>query len=81
MDEMMVAPNCLQCHAQVFEDRLDHRPWKQLFDFTKETMSDFKWSETLLKTYLALTQKSMKLQENFIKVVKPLDNINYTLKW
>jgi hypothetical protein len=51
--EMLVAPNCLQCHAQIFEDQLIIGLGNSLADFTKGqklNASNFELLEKLLKS-------------------------------
>ena len=68
--EVVIAPNCLQCHAQVFEDKLYIGLGNTFVDFSdRETLSveNFEKAEKFLKT---LAPKKYKASEHFIELSK-----------
>ena len=76
--EIVIAPNCLQCHAQVFEDKLYIGLGNTFVDFSdRETMSvkNLEKAEKLLKT---LTPKKWKATEHFFEVAKTIGPQLYT---
>ena len=77
-DEIVIAPNCLQCHAQVFEDKLYVGLGNTFADFSdRETMSvkELEKAERLLKT---LMPKKWKATEHFFEVAKTIGPHLYT---
>lgn len=71
-DEIVIAPNCLQCHAQVFEDKLYIGLGNSFVDFSdRETMNvkELEKAEKLLKT---LMPKKWKATEHFFEVAKTI---------
>ena len=65
--EIVIAPNCLQCHAQVFEDKLYIGLGNTFLDFSdRETLSvkNLEKAEKFLKT---LAPKNGKHQNIFLK--------------
>ena len=69
-DEIVIAPNCLQCHAQVFEDKLYIGLGNTFLDFSdRETLSikNLEKAEKFLKT---LAPKKWKASEHFFEVAK-----------
>lgn len=67
--EVLVAPNCLQCHAQVFEDTLIIGMGNSLADFTKSPASGF----DLITQVMKLTApKKYDAAENFLTVGKAI---------
>ena len=78
--EIVIAPNCLQCHAQVFEDKLYIGLGNTFVDFSdRETMSvkNLEKAEKLLKT---LTPKKWKALNIFLKWLKLLAAFLYRNK-
>lgn len=70
--EVLVAPNCLQCHAQVFEDQLIMGLGNSLVDFTKNeriNASNFDMLEKILK---ANAPKQYEAASSFITVSKSI---------
>jgi len=68
--EIVIAPNCLQCHAQVFEDKLYIGVGNTFLDFSdRETLSvkNLEKAEKFLKT---LAPKKWKASEHFFEVAK-----------
>src|SRR4026209_1520226 len=68
--EIVIAPNCLQCHAQVFEDKLYIGLGNSFMDFSdRETASveNLEKAEKLLKTF---AHKKYKAAEQFFEVSK-----------
>ena len=68
--EIVIAPNCLQCHAQVFEDNLYIGLGNTFLDFSdRETLSvkNLEKAEKFLKT---LAPKKWKASEHFFEVAK-----------
>ena len=68
--EIVIAPNCLQCHAQVFEDKLYIGLGNTFVDFSdRETLSvkNLEKAEKFLKT---LAPKKWKASEHFFEVAK-----------
>jgi hypothetical protein len=77
-DEIVIAPNCLQCHAQVFEDKLYIGLGNSFVDFSdRETMNvkELEKGEKLLKT---LMPKKWKATEHFFEVAKTIGPKLYT---
>lgn len=76
--EILIAPNCLQCHAQVFEDNLIIGLGNTFTDFSNEETYNLKnlaRAEKFLKT---LHPKKYKASENFIEVAKTIGPLIYT---
>ena len=70
--EMVVAPNCLQCHAQVFNDKLIVGLGNSLADFTPNErlrVSNFELLEKILK---ANAPKQYEAAESFLTVSKTI---------
>ncbi len=70
--EILVAPNCLQCHAQVFEDQLYIGLGNSLIDFSdnkKLTVQNLKRVESLLKL---TARDKYEAAKNFIDVAKTI---------
>lgn len=68
--EIVIAPNCLQCHAQVFDGQLYIGLGNTFVDFSdRETLSvkSLEKAEKFLKT---LAPKKWKASENFFEVAK-----------
>lgn len=76
--EIVIAPNCLQCHAQVFDGKLYIGLGNTFVDFSdRQTMSvqNLEKGEKLLKT---LMPKKWKASENFFEVAKVISPQLYT---
>ena len=68
--EIVIAPNCLQCHAQVFDEKLFIGLGNTFVDFSdRETLSvkNLEKAEKFLKT---LAPKKWKASEHFFEVAK-----------
>lgn len=70
--EVLVAPNCLQCHAQVFEDSLIIGMGNTFIDFTQNDKLNVKNLKTL-ESFLKLTApKKYQAAKDFITVAKAI---------
>ncbi len=67
--EVVIAPNCLQCHAQVFEDSLIIGLGNSFADFTRSMSVGFNIAENLMKT---TAPKKYEASANFFKVGKTI---------
>lgn len=68
--EMVVAPNCLQCHAQVFDSKLVIGLGNTFIDFTKQIGSTALIAEKLLQNLKGDNAKKYDAAKQFIKSVK-----------
>src|SRR5215217_1145084 len=68
--EVLVAPNCLQCHAQVFEGQLVMGLGNSLVDFTKGEKYNVANIELLEKILKANAPKQYEAAASFITVSK-----------
>jgi hypothetical protein len=68
--ELVVAPNCMQCHAQVFEGRLIMGLGNSSIDFTKNQKLDPRNAEALEKLLKNIDPKKYEASEPFLRVVK-----------
>jgi hypothetical protein len=70
--EILVAPNCLQCHAQVFEDKLYIGMGNTFIDFTQNDKLNVK-NLKALESWLKLTApKKYQASKAFIQVAKAI---------
>lgn len=70
--EIVVAPNCLQCHAQVFEDKLYIGMGNTFIDFTQNDKMNIK-NLKMMESWLKLTApKKYQASKNFINVAKAI---------
>ena len=72
--EILIAPNCLQCHAQVFEGKLYIGLGNSTIDFSdREVLNDknLERAEKLLKTFAAKKYRASKYFINIAKTVYP----------
>lgn len=70
--EIVVAPNCLQCHAQVFEDKLYIGMGNTFIDFTQNDKMNVK-NLKMMESWLKLTApKKYQASKNFINVAKAI---------
>lgn len=70
--EVVVAPNCLQCHAQVFEDKLYIGMGNTFIDFTQNDKMNVK-NLKMMESWLKLTApKKYQASKNFINVAKAI---------
>jgi hypothetical protein len=65
--EIVIAPNCLQCHAQVFEGQLYIGLGNTFIDFSDQEMLNVKNLEKAEKLLKTLYPKKYKASENFLK--------------
>ena len=72
--ELVVAPNCLQCHAQVFDGKLIIGLGNTTLDFTKNQKLDPKNAEAAEKLLKNVDPKKYEAAEPFLRVVKGIGN-------
>jgi mono/diheme cytochrome c family protein len=70
--ELIVAPNCLQCHAQVFEGKLIMGLGNSTLDFSKAQKLDPKTAQTVEQILKNLDPKKYEAAEPFLRVVKAI---------
>ncbi|PWT77206.1 MAG: hypothetical protein C5B59_04735 [Bacteroidetes bacterium] len=70
--EIVVAPNCLQCHAQVFENKLIMGLGNTTIDFSNNQRLDPKVAASAEKVLRNLDPKNFEAAEPFLKVVKTI---------
>ncbi|HOZ79421.1 MAG TPA: c-type cytochrome [Ferruginibacter sp.] len=70
--EMVVAPNCLQCHAQVFEGKLVMGLGNSLSDFTKQVGGTALMAEKFLQNMKGDNAKKYEAAKNFISSIKAI---------
>src|SRR5450432_4096218 len=68
--ELVVAPNCMQCHAQVFDGKLIMGLGNSTLDFTQNQKLDPKNAEAAEKLLKNLDPKKYEAAEPFLRVVK-----------
>jgi hypothetical protein len=76
--EIVVAPNCLQCHAQVFENKLIVGMGNSMIDFTSGQKLDPKNAVLAEKILSKTDPKKYEAAEPFLKVVKAISAQLYT---
>ena len=76
--ELVVAPNCLQCHAQVFDGKLIIGLGNSTVDFSRGQKLDPKHAEAAEKLLKNLDPKKYEAAEPFLRVVKGIGNQMYT---
>jgi hypothetical protein len=76
--EIVIAPNCLQCHAQVFEGQLLIGPGNTFIDFSDQEMLNIKSLEKAEKFLKTFAPKKYKASENFFEVAKTAGPLLYT---
>ncbi len=70
--EVLVAPNCLQCHAQVMDDQLYMGLGNSLIDFTQNEKLNVK-NLKKVEAWLKLTSpKKYEASKSFIEVTKAI---------
>lgn len=74
----IVVPNCLQCHAQVFEDSLILGLGNSLADFTSRRGFDSKFASGVLETMLNTDRRQAEAAAEFIRVGKGIGSGIYT---
>jgi mono/diheme cytochrome c family protein len=70
--EDIVAPNCLQCHGQVFDGKLIVGLGNSLSDFTVDRSSTALMAEKFLKTLSGANSKKYEAAKNFITAIKAI---------
>ncbi len=70
--ELVVAPNCLQCHAQVFDGKLIVGLGNSLSDYTVNRESTALFAETFLKSLTGKDAKKYEAAKNFIRSIKAI---------
>jgi hypothetical protein len=76
--ETIVVPNCLQCHAQVFEDSLIVGLGNANADFTVGRNFDSKLAASLLEGYLKINPGKAEAAKEFMRVGKAIGDKIYT---
>jgi hypothetical protein len=76
--EEIVVPNCLQCHAQVFDDKLIMGLGNVNADFTSARGFDSNVLEGILSGYMKLNKKKAEASKEFIDVGKVIGGQIYT---
>jgi Cytochrome c len=76
--EEIVVPNCLQCHAQVFDDKLIIGLGNANADFTSARGFDSNVLEGILSGYMKLNKKKAEASKEFIDVGKVIGGQIYT---
>ena len=76
--EIVIAPNCLQCHAQVFEGQLYIGLGNTLIDFSDKEVLNVKNLEKAEKLLKTLYPRKYKASENFFEVGKTVGPLLYT---
>ena len=76
--ELVVAPNCMQCHAQVFDGKLIIGLGNSTLDFTKNQKLDPKNAEAAEKLLRNVDPKKYEAAEPFLRVVKGIGNQLHT---
>ncbi|MEO5893389.1 MAG: c-type cytochrome [Ferruginibacter sp.] len=70
--ELVVAPNCLQCHAQVFDGKLIVGLGNSLSDYTIKRESTALFAENFLKKLTGEQSKKYEAAKNFITSIKSI---------
>jgi mono/diheme cytochrome c family protein len=76
--EIVVAPNCLQCHAQVFDNKLYIGLGNTTIDFSNNQKLDPKMAASAERVLKNLDPKKYEAAEPFLKVVKAIGAQLYT---
>jgi Cytochrome c len=76
--ELVVAPNCMQCHAQVFDGKLIMGLGNSTVDFTRNQKLDPKNAEAAEKLLKNLDPKKYEAAEPFLRVVKGIGDQLHT---
>jgi hypothetical protein len=77
-DESVVVPNCLQCHAEIFDGKLIIGLGNSTGDFTKDQKLNSKALEKLLMTYLRLNPKKYEAAKEFVTVGRTISDELFT---
>jgi mono/diheme cytochrome c family protein len=70
--EIVIAPNCLQCHASIFDNKLYIGLGNTTIDFSSNQKLDPKKAETAEELLRNLDPKKYEAAEPFLKVVKTI---------
>jgi len=70
--EIVVAPNCLQCHAQVFDGKLVVGMGNSFSDFTENRVSIAVMAEKMLQNLKGPNAKKYEAAKNFITAIKAI---------
>lgn len=70
--ELIVAPNCLQCHAQVFDGKLIVGLGNSLTDYTINRQGSALFAEKFLKNLTGDNAKKYEAAKNFISAIKAI---------
>ena len=70
--ELVVAPNCLQCHAQVFDGKLVMGLGNYISDFTIKREGTALFAEKFLKNLKGDQAKKYEAAQNFITAIKTI---------
>ena len=70
--ELVVAPNCLQCHAQVFDGKLIVGLGNSLSDYTVNRQASALLAETYLINVAGENSKQYQAAKNFIRSIKTI---------
>ncbi|HEV8286260.1 MAG TPA: hypothetical protein VGQ09_18255 [Chitinophagaceae bacterium] len=76
--ENVVVPNCLQCHAQIFDGKLIIGLGNSTGDFTKDQKLNSKSLEKLLIGYLKLNPKKYEAAKEFVTVGQAISDELFT---
>jgi len=76
--EAIVVPNCLQCHAQVFNDSLIVGLGNSMADFTTARRFDSELAGGMLDTYMKLNKKKGEAAKEFMQAGKVIGGKIYT---
>jgi mono/diheme cytochrome c family protein len=76
--EDIVVPNCLQCHAEIFDDKLVIGLGNANGDFTEGKNRGFKVLETMLNASLKLYPKKYQAAKEFFTVAESVGDQFYT---
>lgn len=77
-DEVIVVPNCLQCHGQIFNDKLIVGLGNSLSDYTADQKMNSKFIEKALMTYLKLSPKKYEAAKDFVQVYNTIGTQLFT---
>ncbi len=76
--ELVVAPNCLQCHAQVFDGKLIVGLGNSLSDYTINREGAALFAEKFLKNLTGENAKKYEAAKNFIRSIKAISPLLIT---
>ena len=74
----IAVPNCLQCHAQAFEDSIIIGLGNSLADFTPIRGFDSKFATGVLETYMRANRKKREASRSFIRTGKAIGSGIFT---